>query len=149
MADLYSKKAGTFLGGQDLLAILRKAKLLNEINEQLAKYLPPEIMAYCQAANIIDNKLIILTANGSLATQIRLRTPTLLEQFKADPLLKNFKEIQPKVKRETSTRPSRQKPKEKLAPLTPETAQMVYDIAQSISDPKLREILERIAKRTK
>jgi hypothetical protein len=148
MVDFHSKKADSFLSSQDLQRLLQKAKLLLAINEKLKEYIAPEIFHYCQAGNIQDGKLVILTANSSVATQIRLRTSNLLAQFRQDPLLQTVQEIQAKVRRDITATTSSKKKRQQLMPLSPETAQLVHDIAQSIEDPKLREVLERIASRT-
>jgi hypothetical protein len=148
MSHFQSKKADSFLSSNDLQRLLQKAKLLMAINEKLKEYLVPEIFHYCQAANIQDGKLVILTANSSVATQIRLRTSTLLTQFRQDPLLQSVNEIQAKVRRDITSTTKSKKKYHQIKLLSTETAQLVHDIAQSIEDPKLREVLERIASRT-
>jgi hypothetical protein len=147
MADETSKKADMFLqsDNQDLRALFAKVKQLGDLNQKIIPYLDPSMTDYCQVANLVNGTLILVAANGSIATQIRFQANDLLRKFKQDPTLGNIRAIQCKVRPLPST--TRQQPTTptKMAHLSPETASIMRDIADSIDDPKLREAMRRIA----
>lgn len=144
-----SKKTNAFLQGnqKDLQFLFGKVKELEALNKKIATYLDPSFANYCQVGNVMGNKLIIIVANGSIATELRFKTNDLIRRFKEDPLLRRIQEIQCKV------RPMQQLARfnehrvtmRKMAPLSAETAEIIHHIAESLEDPKLRAIMKRIA----
>lgn len=112
-------------------------------------YLAPSMRQYCQVANITDNRLIMIVANSSVATQLRFQTFDLLRQFKADSMLKKINEIQIKVRPYTFFISRFNTPTKNIAPLSEETANTIRSIASSLKDTTLRQIMEKIASRTK
>lgn len=149
MDHFSSKKADTYLTN-DLHTLLVKVKQLESLNRQLAQYLEPNIAPYCQVANRVGSRLVLVVANGSIATQLRFQTPDLIQKLSHDPLLEGIKEIQCKV-RLTPTPPSRlsHSPTNTLALLSPETAKTIQEMAESLEDPQLKNIMQRIAEHTK
>lgn len=141
-----SKKATDFLEGNNpsMQTILFKVQLLKKLNAQFVKYIDPAIVDYCQVANRVGSKLIIVAANGSIATQLRFESIELLRKFRLDPVLNNITQIETKVRPSTvTTTPKKKAPG--VAPLSKETAQLIDDIAESIQDPRLKEAMKRIA----
>ncbi|HEX4044708.1 MAG TPA: DciA family protein [Gammaproteobacteria bacterium] len=141
---------------RDLLYILSKVKELISLNQQVAVYLDPAFRPYCQVANSSAGKLTLLTANGSIATQLRFQTNELLAYFKQDPKLCHIKEIHFIVRpittnmgtRTVTTSSGRGKSEQKksgMQPLSRRTADTVRQIAQSIVDDELRKVMEKIA----
>lgn len=153
MKNPSSKKTASYLQTTDgnLQPILAKVQELDKLNQKILPFLEPNIVKYCQIANLIGNKLVIIVANGSVATQLRFQTTDLLRHFKQDPILKNILEIQCKVRPPESPVGGRRTPRTlpKMQSLSPETANMVSDMAESLEDPKLRDIMRRIAKNVK
>lgn len=147
-----SKKASNYLqtSVRELQTVFAKLKELTLINEKVSTYLDPNFAMFCQVANITANRLVLVVANGSIATQIRFQTLDLLRRFKQDPALAFIREIQCKVR--PPYNPSEAAPAYTRPPmeaLSPQTAEMISEVAQSITDPRLREIMNRIARRTK
>lgn len=137
-------------GGRDLDFVMSKVKRLAEIQTQLAKYLDPQLAAYCQVANMLDQRLTLIVANGSIATQIRFLSNELLKKFKQDPQLRTIQQIDCKVRPPQSATARMETPKNKYAPLlSADSAAVVDEIAETIEDPKLKEVMKRIAKRSK
>lgn len=145
MANDSCKKVNSFLLRDELGNLFSKLKELKTLNEKIAKLLDPNLAPYCQVANMSGNKLVLLVANGSVATQIRFNTRDLLMQLKKDPDLARIQEIQCKVRPQFSTKPS--SPWEKMPPLTAKTAELVDGIADAVKDSALRDILKKIASR--
>ena len=153
MSDSSSKKANRYFqsDNKDLQLLFAKIKELDILNQKIAGYLDPNIRKYCQVANFSGNRLTIVVANGSVATQIRFQTNDLLRQFKQDPLLQTIQDIYCKVRPApiSHTAPKVNMPFKKLEDLSPETAEIVWEIAESLEDPKLKEAMQRIAKHVK
>lgn len=152
MTNPSSKKADSFLQteSQELQSIFTKVKLLRELNQKVSAYLDINSVPYCQVANLVGNKLILVAANGSIATQIRFQSVDLLRKFKQDPALRNIQSIECKVRPVTTTPTSRPSPTgQTMESITTETAHMIREMAKSIEDTQLREIMLRIASRTK
>ena len=148
MKNQPSKKAGAFLQteNRDARALFEKIKLITELNSTIKPLLDENIRDYCQVGNLIGDKLILIAANGSIATEVRFQSVDLLRKFKQQPALPTIQTIHCKVRPATSSsRPSSPKPT-KMAPLSSATANIVQDIARSLKDPALREVMERIAK---
>lgn len=148
------KKAALLIGSRhrDLHAVFIKIQRLDVLNRKIAAHLEPAIAKYTQVANEIGGKLILTVANGSIATQLRFLTADLLNQFSRDPMLKHIRSIECKVRpAPVTTTPSRLAPHapKNMAALSLETAEIVREAAESLDDPALRNVMERIAKRVK
>lgn len=153
LKDTSPKKAGTYLktDSRELLSIFAKIKELEALNKKVSAYLDPNLVKYCQVANIIGGRLIIIVANGSIATQLRFQMVDLIRKFKQDSALQKIHDIQCKVHplfAATATRPSNKNAR-KMLPLSLETAEIIHHMATSLDDPKLKDIMLRIAQHTK
>lgn len=126
----------------DLQTLLLKCKEIERLNARFLQLLDEPLRQYCLVANANQHCLILLVANGSIATQMRFLTPDLLRKFKADSLLKSFRDIECKV-RPTYTRPTAKTP-QAMAPLSAATAEIVREIAESLVDQPLKEVMQRI-----
>lgn len=151
MSDSFTKKSHQYLKSSqnDLQMIFTKIKALEEINKRVLSYLSADMKKYCQVANFTSKGLIILAANGSVATQLRFQTGELLQKFKSDPILQKYPTIQCKVRPSSPlSTPSKTTSSRQAAKLSSETAGFIRDIANSLEDPKLKAALERIAEHT-
>lgn len=154
MTETTSKKANAYLktDSRELKPVLAKIKELEELHRKVATFLEPHIAPYCQVANIIGRRLILVVANGSIATQLRFQTIDLVRRFREDPILKNINDIHCKVRPFeppglNQRPPARKNPN--MQPMSHATADIMREIAASIEHPKLREIMEKIAKNSK
>jgi hypothetical protein len=150
MKQSSTKNAHQFLqaNNQDLTTLLAKVKALAALEQHVMRYIDPAMHAYCQVANYNAGRLIMLAANGSIATQLRFQTHDLLQQFKQEAALRYIKEIHCIVRPFAAVVSLQQTNKQlrSMQPLSPETAAMLQNIAQSIEDDNLREVMEKIAK---
>lgn len=144
-----SKKANDFIAmdSRELSTVFAKIRLLEDLTRKITPYLDENVRSYCHIANIMSGRLVLIAANGSIATQLRFQTPELLKKFKTDPSLRHIVDIHCKVR--PSHNPAPAKKNSQMAPLTQATAEIVKGMAESIEDPKLREIMERIAGRVR
>jgi hypothetical protein len=145
------KSAHTYLLNKpsELKQVLSKASVLNELNAKLATHLDPAIARYCQVANLRDNKLIVLVANASIAMQLRFQATNLLQHLKKDPRLSMLQDIFPIVRPSTETPRLKNAPAHKLPPLSAASAQAILDSADTLQDPSLKKIMQKIAKHLK
>lgn len=137
----------------DLKFILSKVKVLSEINASVLRYLEGPIASCSQVANLVGNKLTLIAANGSVATQIRFQTHDLIRKFKSDtdPRLQKIEEIQCKVSpifAQSLTNPHLAL-KKNMSLLSLATAEIMQAMAMTIDDPKLKAVIERIASRVR
>jgi hypothetical protein len=141
--------AGSYIESDthDLKFIFDKIRALNLIQEKVQTYLDPVLVKYCQVANLAENRLVLLVANGSVATQIRFMTNDLLKKFSQDSSLQHIRQIECKV-RPAGTKVSEDKKGYQVEPLSVETAAIVRELAESIEDTRLREIMLRISEHT-
>lgn len=135
---------------KELQTILSKIRAIGLLNETVKNLLPSHLQKYCQVANLSNGILVMLTANGSAASELKNHFAPLLHQLHQTPNLRHIREIEVKV-RPTSTpvgvhRGKGSKSPSKPAKLTPAAASAVAAVAETIEDPKLREIMEKIAK---
>lgn len=144
------KKAHAFLNheSQQLQQLFNKVRRLEEINQLLKQVLPRHLQP-CQVANMQGNTLTLIVTNASQATQLRLHTADLLQQFKNIAPLQFIRDIQCKVRllENKKNQPTSTVAKRPMQLLTKPTAALVESIADGIADPVLRASLKRIAKR--
>jgi hypothetical protein len=151
--DKNSKKIDDYLQSpnNDLRSLYAKIKVLEDLNQRVTTYLDKNIAEYCQVANLLGNKLVILAANGSIATQLRFQVSDLLRKFKQDPKLRHILKIESKVhpgfSRHTPLQsiPSTAK---KMPLLSAGSAEIMNEFAETLEDPKLKAVMKRIAAHT-
>lgn len=154
MKETPTKSVTAFLqpSHKELQTVLSKVKAIETLNNTLNPLLDPALRPYCQVANLTNGVLVILTANGSVATQLRYHTADLIKQLHKNPALKHIREIQIKVRPPVATgvqRGGAVKLPKKAAKLSPESAQTLLAMAETIDDKELRAIMLRIASHTK
>lgn len=135
---------------RELQTILSKVKAINTLNQTIIPMLPANLQKYCQVANLSHGVLTILTSNGSAANELRYHLNDLLKKLHATHNLKHIREIQSKVRPSTQPvgvhRGKTTKLQHKPEPLSEETAAILLEMAETIEDPGLREIMKNIAR---
>lgn len=154
MKDTLTKSITAFLkpSHNELQTVLSKVKAIETLNHTLNPLLDPALQPYCQVANLTSGVLVMLTANGSVATQLRYHTADLIKKLHKNPALKHIREIQIKVRPPMPVGVQRggvAKLPNKAAKLSPECAQTLLAMADTIEDEELRAIMIRIASHTK
>tara|TARA_R110000868_G_scaffold208515_5_gene457988 strand:+ start:2054 stop:2530 length:477 start_codon:yes stop_codon:yes gene_type:complete len=134
---------------RDLGTVLSKVKAIQTLNRTIIPLLEPRLQKYCQVANLANGVLVLLTANGSVATELRYATPDLLRKLRESLALKHIREIQCKVRPPTPAvdveRGGTRKQAEKKTMLSTETSETLLAMAETIEDPELRATMQRIA----
>lgn len=153
MTLLSSKQITHYLeaNDRDLQFILSKVNQLQKLNQKIASYLNPALAKHCYVAQIREKKLILIVSNGSYATQLRFETADLLVKFKQDETLKHIQELECKVNPGfiQSMQEAPQNVCKQMPFISKETANIMNEMADTISDPELKAIMKKIAKHTK
>lgn len=155
MKDTPTKSAASYLkpGKNDLLTVLSKAQAIDRLNKIFKPLVDAKYRQYCQVANLTNGVMTVLTANGSVASQLRYHAKELIQALHKDPALSHIREIQFKVRPKQAPimdRPvDKSKERKPAKPLSNNAAQLLLDMASTIEDEKLRTIMERIAKHGK
>lgn len=134
---------------KDLQTVLSKVKAIETLNDTLKPLLDPVLQTCCRVANLTNGVLVILTTNSSAATQLRLQTGDIVKNLRKNAALKHIREIQVKVwpfKPVDVERGPVTKKTGKAVQLSPETAQTLLAMAETIEDENLREIMRKISR---
>lgn len=139
------KKVNAYLKHQGLQVLIDKIKILDEIKNIVSHYFEPHLIKHLQIANYQSSQLTILAENASIATQLRFQKNHLLDQFKKDHRLQNIKQIHIKVSPKDVSFISYASKLQKMPKLSAATAEIVANIAETISDNDLRVLMKKIA----
>ncbi|HVE43657.1 MAG TPA: DciA family protein [Gammaproteobacteria bacterium] len=152
MTTTLPPQANAFLqtSHQELGQLFIKIKKIQALNKRFQLYLDNTLAPHCEIAHIVDTTLILIAANAAVATQIRYQSAELINKCKKDPLFRHITHIACKVSPFSKhiTLRKNGSPATKMSPLSAETSRIVQSIAASIQDPKIREVLLRIAGNT-
>jgi hypothetical protein len=131
----------------ELETILKQVQQLSILQHKITPHLDPALLPYCQVASLSLGELVLLVANGSIATQLRLQSFDLLLKLKNDPELPTIRTIECKVRPQTTS--SRMQPPHHNKPaltLSNAAADAIERTAISLEDSSLKEIMFKIAK---
>lgn len=125
----------------------RQTQQLARIDHVIKSALPVAGHPHIQVAHITDKELVIITDSPAWSTRLRLHTQDMLYMLSQHTdldissirirLLKNHQPAKPKQPIKQPIRLSRS------------SAQLISQIAETITDPELKHSLEKLAKRTK
>lgn len=129
-------------------ALWHKLKKMEALHVLVSKYIDKNLLPYCKATSFANGKLTLVAANSSIASQLHIQSAELLRQLKQEELLRSIQTIHCKVQVQT-TRTQRTPTKAKpIKPLSIKSARLINEIADTITDAKLREAMKRLAKNT-
>jgi hypothetical protein len=66
-----------FSADGDFQPVIEKVREIEALSKLLAGFLPPELAPLVRVANLKDGKLVILAANGAVATKLKLLSDSL------------------------------------------------------------------------
>lgn len=120
-------------------SLLQQSQQLKQLNAQLAHLLPLPLSLHCTAAGVSNRTLTLLVESPAWATRLRLQTPSIIKG------LRNFQiealTVKVRPPQTTPQTPSRARPR-----MSPETANLLNNLAETTGDPKLKLALLRLAK---
>lgn len=130
-----------------LQGIMGKLNELERFNRLFAQYLGAEAAKHCQVAKLEKNCLFVIVDNGNWATQLRFHIPDLMVQLRKHPGLESLSGIICKTRPNLTVVKASKSRARIVASLSEETAASVLETAKLIKDKRLKEILEKIAKK--
>jgi hypothetical protein len=77
-----------------LTGLLKQARFLSQLNQDVARHLSAEIAPHCCVSSFRDGLLRIAVDSAAFALQLRYCTPTLLEQLRFDSSLPKIESIE-------------------------------------------------------
>ncbi|MDH5183766.1 MAG: DUF721 domain-containing protein [Gammaproteobacteria bacterium] len=134
-----------------LLTSSKQAKgLLQRVahNKQLTSImqasLPSPLASFCQTGTLTDNRLTIITSSPVWAAKLRYLLPALLKQLQTHKPFSQVTEINIKISNITFY--SEVQPKQhRKASMSPHSADIIQQTANSVNDKALRESLLRLS----
>lgn len=141
---LQAPPIGDLIAGQrgQIQTIYQHALKLIELQKKLKSALPSPLNDNVTVASLNKQTLTVHTSSAAWAARLRFKTPDMLAALKREKIEPPVKTIRIKVHPPDASRP---KSVEKLS-LSPETSQLLREVADSISDPELRESLLRLSR---
>lgn len=131
---------------KSLQGLMSRLDELQRLNTLLGEHLEVEIAKHCQVVKFEKNCLFVIVDNGSWATQLRFQIPELMTKLRQIPKMENLSGIICKTRPHPSVKSDKQK-KRQVTTLSQPISEQVLEIANTIQDEKLREILTKIARR--
>ena len=126
-----------------LAGILAHAERLQKLDTLLAKHMPPDIKQHCHAGNLRGATLVIHAGSPAWAAKLRFLAPQLLRALQHEKNLTRLQRIEIRIQPEvplTDNEPS------KAPDISNASRQHLQAMASTVSDPRLREALRRLAK---
>ncbi|MGD8999953.1 MAG: DUF721 domain-containing protein [Granulosicoccaceae bacterium] len=122
---------------------LAHAERLQRLDAIMAKHLSPDIIGHCRAGNQRGNTLVIHASSPAWAAKLRFLAPQLLRALQHENGLSRLQRIEVRIQPEN--RPVDPAPG-KAATISDASRQHLQAMATTVSDPRLRDALKRLAK---
>ena len=123
--------------------LLKHANYINQLQSELHNYLGQPLNSHCKIANYKKDILIIHADSPGWAAKLRYMTPDILSFMHQQFRLTNLKTIRVKVS------PCSKKPVKSLKKqitLSPTSAKLINDVANTVSDHALKTSLLKISR---
>lgn len=142
---LYAKRSKSILTQMAPVKVLmQKASYLNKLQQCLNLYLSATLQEHCAVASFQNGVLTILMSNAQWTTRMRYQQNKLKQQLQVHHEFHDIVKIIVKV----SPKPLKQTEETNDLSLSLNTATIISETAKGITDPVLKEALERLAKHT-
>lgn len=131
-------------GNHELASLVTRARQFAKYNAWLKLQLPSPLHEYCTVADIQGNSLILSVDKAIWATKLRFSGVTIIAQMKLQfPELAQLEQLKVIVLPRFDTQNAPEK--SPMHHLSAKNALTIRMLAESISDPKLRAALEKLA----
>jgi hypothetical protein len=124
--------------------LTKRVQQLDKLNLVIQETLPEQFSGHCQLANIVDDRIIILTDNAAFASLIRFQAPTLCKTVSAF-LPNSVTKLEVKVRPYSTLSSSSHTTTMTLSNFAANALQQTANI---IEDGTLKSALEKLAKRS-
>lgn len=126
-----------------LASLLEKASSIQEIDRSLKKLLDPSLQDKFELANINADVVVLLVSSSAWATRLRYNIPAILNILNKELNLASIRTIRIKIKKNIPESPVLNK---HPIFISVNSAQFLNDVANSFSDPELRECILKLSK---
>jgi len=120
--------------------LLHKSSKLDRLNQELAQQLPPPLSQHCTIASIENETLTLIVDSPVWASRARFQTQNIIRGMTKF----NVKSVNIKTKLAFN---SPQPPKKHQTKMSAETSNLLIQLANTSSTPKLKQALLRLSRR--
>ncbi len=131
--------------GSQLNTLLKHADTLSALQATVSKKLLPELREHCLVSNVQRDTLTLSTAHANWATKIRYTIPDILKALHSVPETSDIKTIRVIVIPDSV---NEDKPGKNKLTLSRNTAEIINDMASTMSDPEISACLKRLSSHT-
>lgn len=130
-------------GGPVHASLLHKARYLKELETKVLALIPTPLKEHCRVANVRDGVLILQTDSSIWATKARFLASDLLQELGRRGMAFQQIRINTRPQQRSSTTQTHQ------PVLSSTTADLLEDLANTVTIPPLADALRRLAKNKK
>ncbi|MBD3670525.1 MAG: DUF721 domain-containing protein [Gammaproteobacteria bacterium] len=125
--------------------MLRQVDRSRRLTHEVQNLLPSPLADYCQVVDLHEHQLTLVVASPVWAAKLRYLVPSLLKSFSSHQQLRHITEINIKIsKLQNYHRPPAVHRK---VHMSPQSAELIRQTAESIDDPGLRQSLLKLSRR--
>ena len=128
--------------------LLKRVAQNKQLTSVLQANLPSPLAEFCQAGELSNNRLTIITASPVWAAKLRYLLPSLLRQLQNHKSFSQVTDINIKISNTMTHKDSQPKPR-KMATMSQQSASVIQQTAETIEDKALRESLLRLSRHGK
>lgn len=127
---------------QQLGSVLSKAQHIMQLNQGLNIFFPDDLRNHCQIINLQQSQLTVAADNAAWATQLRYQVNTVLDGIKTVmPDIRSLKIVTQQPDAIVKTKPVEKRE------LSAEAAEHLQATAETVTNPELKAVLEKLASR--
>ncbi len=131
--------------GSQLNTLIKHADILSALQVTVANNILPELREHCLVSNIQRDTLTLSTAHANWATKIRYAIPDILKALRSLPETSAIKTIRVIVIPDSINEDT---PRKNKLTLSRNTAEIINDMASTMSDPEISACLKRLSSHT-
>lgn len=123
----------------ELSRLLGRVQELERLTRLVQSLLPESLRPHCRVASVRGTTLVLQTDSPAWATKLRLTGPSLARALQSA----NVRQIEIKIQPVSGPRPV---PARHPARMSKNTATLLLQLADTMTDPKLRDALHRLSR---
>ena len=124
--------------------LLQRVAHNKQITSIMQASLPQPLANFCQAGELIDHRLTIITTSPVWAAKLRYLLPSLLIQLQNQKIFSQVTEINIKISNISIHSEAKPRPR-RIVSMSPDSANVIQQTANSVNDKALRESLLRLS----
>lgn len=125
--------------------LLQRAAHNKQLTLILQANLPSPLAGFCQTGELVNDRLTIITTSAVWVAKLRFLLPSLLKQLQAHTSFAQVTEIKIKISNNLIHKEGKSRPR-RVVSMSPHSADVIQQTANSINDKDLRESLLRLSR---